>query len=138
MRKLALATIRCYQRHFSARKGFCCAYRHHTGRASCSELGYRVIRQLGLWRGLAALRKRLTRCAIAHRRYTRHGRALGNQAGFCDCGCDLPCDLDAGSACDLANNLPCDCGLDFGSSREKRADEERRGHIPPRADNGSA
>lgn len=128
MKKLALGAIRFYQRHLSPHKGFCCAYRHHTGRASCSQLGYRAIRRLGLLRGLAALRVRLTRCGIAHRRYIRRGLALGHQAGFCDC--DLPCDLDAGKACNLAGNLPCDCSPDFGSSKKKE-ERERYVHIPP-------
>ena len=114
MKAFALAAIRFYQRHLSPRKGYCCAYRHHTGRASCSQLGYRAIRRLGLWRGLAALRIRLGRCGIAHRRYTRRGLALGGQAGFCDCACDLPCD----------------CGLDWSTS-EKRKENEQHVHIPP-------
>lgn len=126
MRRLALAAIRFYQRRLSPRKGFCCAYRYHTGRAGCSELGFRAIRRYGLWRGLAVLRARLTRCSIAHRRYTRHGLALGAQAGFCDAGCDLPCDLDAASACDLAGELPGDCG---GGGERKR--DESAVHLPP-------
>ena len=130
MQALALATIRFYQRHLSPRKGYCCAYRHHTGRASCSQLGYRAIRRLGLWRGLLALRIRLGRCGVAHRRYSRRGLALGGQAGFCDCACDLPCDLDASTACDIAGNLPCDCGLDWPTS-EKRKESEQYVHIPP-------
>lgn len=134
MKQLALAAIRFYQRHLSPRKGFCCAYRHYTGRASCSQLGYRAIRRLGLLHGLAALRIRLTRCGIAHRRYTRHGLTLGNQAGFCDCGCDLPCDLDVGNACNVAGNLPCDCGPDWGG-KQKKEEQKRSVHIPPRTEN---
>lgn len=126
MKALALAAIRRYQRHLSPRKGYCCAYRHHTGRAGCSELGYRAIRRLGLWRGLLVLRIRLNRCGMVHRRYTRNRLALAGQAGFCDCGCDLPCDLDAGSACDPAGNLPCDCGLDWGK-RDKQEDDKTVG-----------
>lgn len=123
MKAFVLASIRLYQRHLSPRKGYCCAYRYHTGRAGCSELGYRAIRRLGLWRGLFVLRMRLDRCGMTHRRYTRSRLALGSQAGFCDCGCDLPCDLDAGSACDLAGNLPCDCGPDWGKGRKQEDNE---------------
>ena len=129
LRTLALAIIRLYQRLISPYKGFCCAYRFHTGRASCSQLGYRAIRRFGLWHGCFVLRARLERCGIAHRRYrpTRF-RPLG-QAGFCDCSCDLPCDLDASSACDLASNLPCDCAPDWSRKDDKKAEQSI--HIPP-------
>ena len=38
MRALALVAIGAYQRYVSPYKGFCCAYRAHTSRASCSAL----------------------------------------------------------------------------------------------------
>ena len=127
LRKLALAAIRIYQRHISPYKGYCCAYRYHTGRASCSQLGYRAIGRLGLWPGLIVLRRRLIRCGIAHRRYRQAKfRPLG-QAGFCDC--DLPCDVDMGSACEFASNLPCDCAPDWSKKEDK--DAEQYVHIPP-------
>jgi len=53
-RDLALLAITLYQRHLSPYKGFRCAYALHTGRASCSRLGYRAIRRHGL-RGLGLL-----------------------------------------------------------------------------------
>ena len=52
--KIGIATrtaIGAYQRYLSPYKGFCCAYRAHTGRASCSALGARVIRRHGLLAG---------------------------------------------------------------------------------------
>lgn len=128
MQQLALAAIRFYQRRLSRHKGYCCAYRYHTGRAGCSELGFRAIRRYGLGRGLAVLRARLGRCGIAHRRYTRRGPALGAQAGFCDAGCDLPCDLDLSNACDIAGELlPGDCG---GAERKR---DDDAAHLPPPA-----
>ncbi|WP_412478269.1 membrane protein insertion efficiency factor YidD [Azonexus sp. IMCC34839] len=127
LRKLALAAIQFYQRHISPYKGFCCAYRFHTGRVSCSQLGYRAISRLGLWRGLIVLRRRLIRCGITHRRYQQAKFRPLDQAGFCDC--DLPCNVDAGSACELAANLPCDCGADWSRKNDKAA--ERYVHIPP-------
>lgn len=51
-----------YQRYVSPYKGFCCAYRVHTGRASCSTLGRRVIRAHGLFGGLVLLSQRFRRC----------------------------------------------------------------------------
>jgi len=44
MRKLVLAAITGYQTYLSPYKGFCCAYRVHTGRKSCSALGFRAVR----------------------------------------------------------------------------------------------
>ncbi|HXE37595.1 MAG TPA: membrane protein insertion efficiency factor YidD [Azonexus sp.] len=132
MRQLALAAIRLYQRHISPRKGFCCAYRHHTGHASCSALGYRAIRRFGLWRGIGVLRRRLGKCGVAHRRYAVRRPAFHGQAGFCDLPCDLPCDFDASGCAGnlLADCSPCDCSGDWGSSRKNKQDEQWV-HIPP-------
>lgn len=122
MKQLALAAIRLYQHHLSPRKGFCCAYRCHTGHASCSQLGYRSIRRFGLGRGLLLLRQRLVKCGIAHRRHAlRPGAAFRQQAGFCDLSCDLPCDGDCS---------PCDLIGEWGSSRKNDQDEPPI-HIPP-------
>jgi putative component of membrane protein insertase Oxa1/YidC/SpoIIIJ protein YidD len=54
VKTLLLTLIRLYQRHVSPRKGFACAYRVHTGCASCSHLGYRAIRRYGVWQGLVS------------------------------------------------------------------------------------
>ena len=136
VRHLLIAAIRAYQRHLSPHKGFSCAYRAHTGRASCSALGIRVIRRHGVVRGLVLLRRRLTRCGIAHRRYSapRHP-AHRLQHGFCDAGCDFPCDLP-----DIPCHLPhidvCgmagDCaGCDWPTGSRKQRARERYVHIPP-------
>lgn len=114
----------------SPHKGFCCAYRHHTGRAGCSELGYRAIRRFGLINGLRLLRRRLAKCGLAHRRYGgRPERRISRQAGFCDAGCDLDC-----GDC-VPSDIPCDCG-DWGSRKDEEKDEKI--HIPPRRHNGTS
>lgn len=160
LKPLALATIRCYQRFISPRKGFRCAYRAYTGCASCSALGYRVIRRYGVWRGWLLLRQRLHKCSVAYRRYrplvppVTHGSPLpvgrlARQAGFFDCACDLPCD----AACELPCELPCNsgmadaacdvfsCGTDiadcFGGEKSRKrqhrqTDEDSDTHLPPR------
>ena len=51
MKSVALPGIRLAQRWISPRKRFPCAYRVHTGNASCSWLGYRAIRRFGVWQG---------------------------------------------------------------------------------------
>lgn len=94
MRRLFLAAIRTYQRYLSPYKGFSCAYRGLTGRRSCSELGFRAIRRHGIRAGLAILRQRTHLCGVAHRRQPPfHASAFHSQRGFCDPGCDLPCEL---------------------------------------------
>jgi putative component of membrane protein insertase Oxa1/YidC/SpoIIIJ protein YidD len=124
MRRIALSSIRLYQRHLSPHKGFCCAYRHHTGHASCSELGYRTIRRFGLFDGLDLLRRRLDKCGLAHRRYNETpARRFRHQAGFCD----LSCDFDCGDGL-LSDCSPCDCG-DWGSSR-KDEEKDDNTHLP--------
>lgn len=125
MRRIALSAIRLYQRHLSPRKGFCCAYRHQTGHASCSELGYRTIRRFGVFDGLRLLRRRLDKCGVAHRRYRAPpDRRFISQAGFCD----LSCDFDCGDSL-LADCSPCDCG-DWSSSRKDEEKDEKI-HLPP-------
>ncbi|RYY64057.1 MAG: membrane protein insertion efficiency factor YidD [Comamonadaceae bacterium] len=118
---LTLAAIRVYQRFVSPYKGFSCAYRCHTGCASCSALGFRAIRRYGVWRGGGILGRRLERCTVAHRRYAPMARARLKQAGHCDLSCDLH---DLGCADIAACN---DCG--WG----KKKDEKKAAamHIPP-------
>jgi putative component of membrane protein insertase Oxa1/YidC/SpoIIIJ protein YidD len=127
--RLALLTIRAYQRHVSPRKGFSCAYRFHTGCASCSNLGFRAIRRFGLWKGVPLLQLRLQRCGVAHRRFGARPTRRDLQGGFCDI--DLPCgDLHcASSACDAASSCgsPCDCG----DWRRKSSEDDRYVYIPP-------
>jgi putative component of membrane protein insertase Oxa1/YidC/SpoIIIJ protein YidD len=108
MRHLALWAIRLYQRHLSPRKGFCCAYRVHTGRAGCSALGARVIRRFGVWGGLLLLRQRLRRCSDVHR-WAHPGWHRPPAAQRGDCDCDF-----GGVDCD-----GCDCG-DCDRSRRRR------------------
>lgn len=125
MKNIALALIRCYQRWLSPRKAYCCAYRHYTGAASCSNLGYRAIRRYELWRGWQILRERLQRCGVAYRRYHAQPRRKLAQAGFCDAGCDLPCDGNITDACECACDVPGECG------DSRRKNQEETIHIPP-------
>ena len=142
MRRFLLAAIRAYQRYLSPYKGFSCAYREHTGHASCSTLGFRAVRKHGIFRGLTILRERTYRCGVAQRRYTPvRGRPFASQRGECDIGCDLPCDL----GCDLPGGKSisrmfdffncCDCGsCDWPTRKRKGYNEaEQYVYIPPKA-----
>lgn len=117
MRDILLALIRGYQRFISPHKGFVCAYRVHTGRASCSALGYRVVRRFGVWQGLGLIRQRTHLCGVVHRHHAHrvHPR-LHTQVGICDIGCDLPMDgacswpsVNERISCSwpVENNCPC-------------------------------
>jgi len=122
VKSLALAAIRFYQHFISPHKGFCCAYREHTGHGSCSALGYRAIRRFGVWRGIGVLRNRIEECGKVHRNHLGGIKMPRHQAGFCDLSCDLPFDLDcASAACDFFSefDLPCDCGGRASSARKK-------------------
>lgn len=148
MRSLMLVLIRFYQHYVSPYKGFCCAYREHTGRASCSEFGYRVIRRAGPIGGVRMLRQRMYLCGVAHRRAVQSkSMRLASQRGFCDIGCDLPCDagchLPDFSGCELPSGRVvsdlcnvfsfCDCGSCDWPSRERNrtAEDESYVYIPP-------
>lgn len=121
---LALYLVRFYQRFISPYKGFSCAYRLHTGRAGCSQLGYRAIRRFGVPGGLRVLNRRLERCSEVYHDHCQHHHqhnsrpAMPAQRGFVDCGgcdvpsggCDLPCDA---ASCDVATPIA-DCGSAVG------------------------
>jgi len=129
----------CDQRYVSPYKGFCCAYRAHTGRASCSVLGYRAVRRHGVFAGLALVRQRTYRCGVAPRRYRlRPDPALHAQRGDCDVSCDLPCDggcdlPNGGGASDVCDWLSCcDCsGCDWPDRKRKSPEAEQYVYIPP-------
>jgi len=131
MRRLLLLAIRLYQRHVSPRKGFACAYRVHTGRASCSALGLRAVRRYGVIGGLDLIRRRTERCGQVHRRQGAAAarRPLALQRGDCDLGCEPDCDLPGprglgSSLCDVLSG--CDCGGGSEKKREKRQEKQRQ------------
>jgi uncharacterized protein len=130
MKSIALLAIRAYQRFISPYKGFRCAYRVHTGRCSCSGLGYRAVRRYGVAGGIGVLRHRLARCGDVHRIYCPKAHSLSKQAGVCDVGCvDFGgCDAPSGSAiCDVCSCF--DCGSLGGSKpryHERNKDSERK------------
>lgn len=130
MKNIVLSAIRFYQRSLSPHKGFCCAYAAYSGHASCSVLGYRAIRRLGVWHGMSVLNRRLEKCGIAHRRQ-RPGK-LGRQAGFLDCSCDLPCGCDLPSGTDVCKSVS-DCGsCDCDWRRRRSRDDDQYVVIPAR------
>ncbi|MCC7701088.1 membrane protein insertion efficiency factor YidD [Janthinobacterium sp. GW460P] len=110
-KRLALWTIRAYQRYLSPWKGFSCAYRVLKGRDSCSAYGHKVIARHGLGPGLLLLQRRLRACGEHHRQHlvlhppARRSARRRAQAGYCDC--DVPL-LDCACDCaDVANVLNC-------------------------------
>jgi uncharacterized protein len=140
MKQIALAIIIFYRRFVSPYKGFSCAYRAYTGRASCSEHGYRAIERHGIFIGIALVKRRLTRCGNEYRKHrmteTHRPRLVlysRNQAGFCDIGCDVGgCDaVDIGScACDgfsACGPSPCD----FGDWNRRKKEDDQYVEIGP-------
>lgn len=135
MRSFVLATIRAYQRYLSPHKGFSCAYRVHTGRSSCSALGYRAIQIHGVLAGFIILRERLYLCGVSHRRFTpSRPRPHVKQRGDCDIGCDgyaLPSGRSLGKLCDFLSC--CDAGsCDWPERKRKKQDQEKYVYIPPK------
>jgi putative component of membrane protein insertase Oxa1/YidC/SpoIIIJ protein YidD len=150
MRAIVLHDIRFYQRHLSPLKGFRCAYRVHTGRCSCSTLGFRAIRRYGVARGIPVLRLRMYLCGVAHRRFgtnIRRSPQAQSQAGFVDVDCgaaDVGSSdgggslnaLDFSSCSDTVGWLDawtcCDASAcDFPESRRRNREKERYIHVPP-------
>lgn len=153
---LALAAIAGYQRWISPYKGFRCAYRAHTGRCSCSQLGARAIRRFGTLDGIGVLRERLYRCGVAFRRFGKFApapdseyspqqaavRVPPNQRGDCDIiACvpidAMPCDTGIGEAMEClpssgpsVNCSPSPCDVlqcgDCFDTSRKQTEEERQ------------
>jgi uncharacterized protein len=141
-----LLAIRFYQRWLSPLKGFSCAYRVHTGHASCSALGYRAVRKYGMFAAIALIKERTYRCGVAYRRYGASHTLLKLQKGECDLGgcdiggCDLPTMAACDAPCDSSNPIvknSCDvmrvfgegCSCDFLSNKKKEDDQYV--YIPP-------
>jgi putative component of membrane protein insertase Oxa1/YidC/SpoIIIJ protein YidD len=130
MRTVVLAAIVAYQRCLSPYKGFCCAYRLHTGRQSCSALGFRAVRRYGVLVGFTVLRRRTYLCGVVHRRYCNfRSRARHLQNGFCDVGCDLPCDVSGLDGCLSIGDVASCC--DWPTRNRKGNDQEEYVYIPP-------
>ncbi|WP_165928645.1 membrane protein insertion efficiency factor YidD [Iodobacter fluviatilis] len=110
MRFILLLFIQIYKKYISPYKGFCCAYRAHTGRASCSTLGFRAIRRHGAFLGLAVLRQRMFRCGQAYQQHLNPYRHPQFQRGYCD----LPCDID------MCDAMDCLSGCDWPRRKEKK------------------
>lgn len=139
MRNLLLAAIRFYKRFLSPFKGFSCAYRVHTGRASCSTLGYRAVRRYGVWKGLALIDQRTWLCGVAHRRYAPpmpkrfHGQR-GNCDPHCDVsGCESDCGVDLGDACARYFDPGCCDRPARKGKKGKGGKGEGQVHLPPKA-----
>lgn len=134
LRGIVLAAIRAYQRYLSPHKGFRCAYRLHTGRASCSTLGYRAVRSRGVFTGLALIRERTSRCGELQRRHRPPSkRPPAGQRGDCDlpCDCDLPSGRGLARACDFLSC--CDCGsCDWPRRGQSQPTRRRPGRGAPR------
>ncbi len=97
---LAMAAIRFYRQHLSARKGYHCAWGRATGRDTCSGIGLRVIRRAGLIKGLALLRSQFDRCALASEGLRaaparRRRMTMASQRGMVDA--DMDCGDCGGS-----------------------------------------
>jgi uncharacterized protein len=131
----ALAAIQGYQRYLSPYKGFCCAYRVHTGKAGCSQFGYRAISRFGVFDGLVILKKRLALCGQVYRQFadkisdgaknalSKTKRPNSKQRGDCDPGCAGDCSPDISfrdlgdAACSTADS----CGsCDWPSSKKSK------------------
>lgn len=106
----ASAAIGIYQRYISPHKGFCCAYRVHTGKRSCSAYAQGIVERVGALALFTAMPRQFARCKEAYmalseaknrKRLFKNKENESSSWGDCDViDCtDIPCDWD----------FPCDC-----------------------------
>jgi putative component of membrane protein insertase Oxa1/YidC/SpoIIIJ protein YidD len=151
MEKIALLMIALYKRFISPHKGFSCAYRMHTGRASCSTFGYNAIERSGVITGILLLRRRFRKCASEHARavlkHTEQKRISGvlhYQSGHCDlpvgdCSGGHDCvgshDFGVGDCCDASDACSffdgCSSPCNFNFRWRRKRDDERRVVVIP-------
>jgi uncharacterized protein len=112
-----------YQKVISPRKGYRCAYRAHTGSASCSTFGYRAIERHGIGIGFALLQRRFKKCSLEHHKVSSDWPKRKNlrvrrraQSGYCDLptfDCDFADSFPSADACDVADCATGPCDFDF-------------------------
>lgn len=108
--RMAIATVKSYQKHISPYKGFRCAHRTLYSSDSCSQYFRRMIAQEGLVSAIPLFQKRLEECKAANlilqaeRRQKR--RQKRNWQCVPDCDCEPECDC---GDCDCGD-CDCDCG----------------------------
>lgn len=145
--RLILNCIDGYQKYWSPRKGFACAYRVAYGGCGCSGVGKRLIRRYGAFSGCLLLRKRLAHCRFA----AKELREIKNQSvGYAkyqrgDCiPCDVPCDgnctapsswdlpFELGEKCEILLDTVCSCGdcSGCGGSGEEAKPKKKRLEMP--------
>ncbi len=90
--KLTIQLINLYQRYVSPHKGFCCAYRVHTGGLSCSQYTKEVIQENGLFKALPLVKKQFSKCKIAYQEIQEKKSKDNDKekiSSFCEgCACD--------------------------------------------------
>jgi putative component of membrane protein insertase Oxa1/YidC/SpoIIIJ protein YidD len=114
--QLADLSIGVYQRYISPRKGFCCAYRAHTGKRSCSAWGRTIVQKLGLIAFLAFLPAQFARCKQAYAKLLAQRQAGLNspskddkrKGNTIDCN---PCDVVDAATYLPYDAAPCDCSF---------------------------
>jgi uncharacterized protein len=92
-------SIGAYQRYLSPHKGFCCAYRVHTGRRSCSAYARSITQQLGFFALFAALPEQFRRCQFAYQAIAIAAENNQNNNNEKDNTCKDMCDPCAAAAC---------------------------------------
>lgn len=103
----ASAAIGIYQRYLSPHKGFCCAYRAHTGRRSCSAYALGIVERVGALALPTALPRQFDRCKMAALALSKIAEEKRNRwAEACDSSTDV-----GEIACDCSDTLNLGEGL---------------------------
>ena len=88
--KLAIIGISYYQQYISPHKGYCCAYKHYTGKSSCSEFTKESIKKYGIIKTFPLFKEQIKRCQAVYfsekiKKPKKEIDKCNEAAGICAC-----------------------------------------------------
>lgn len=92
IRKISIHSIQFYQKNISPYKGYSCAYRHYTGKDSCSEFTKKCILKYGVVKSIPLFKKQIERCKIVYYENQHNHSKPDGYEKFCNsCATIAPC-----------------------------------------------
>ena len=111
--KLSVFLIHFYQQHISPYKGYCCAYRAHTGEDSCSQFAKVTIEENGLFSSFPLINEQFKRCSLAAEKIKEKRKKEKKHDSTSECLADTGCECGSNiipRACSKKKSSGDSCG----------------------------